>query len=142
MKLLEYQKLENFLIENQSIRYGAYVCSCGYAYFIEPCGLPYEESDCPNCGKRIGGINHNLIERKGHYRVFLNEAQKNNVKNKINGILLNEYKKLIENELKFKKGFIQISSLNYINNDNNVRNLSLISYRFLNFIYFSKPLSF
>jgi len=45
MKLLEYQKLENFLIENQSIRYGAYVCSCGYAYFIEPCGLPYEESD-------------------------------------------------------------------------------------------------
>ena len=142
MKLEGLQRLENFLKENKSIKNGAYVCSCGYAYFIDPCGLPNEESICPNCKEKIGGTNHNLIEREGHYRVYLNEKQKAEVEKisyigKVNGILIKNYKKLIEDELKFKKGFIQTESIIYNNNENKVRNLSLISYRLLNFVYFS-----
>ena len=104
--------------------------------------MPDVESICPNCKEKIGGTNHNLIEREGHYRVYLDEKQKKEVEKisyigKVNGILINDYKKIIEDKLKFKKGFIQSESIIYNNNENKVRNLSLISYRLLNFIYYS-----
>ena len=39
-------------------------CSCGYYYFIGNCGRPSEETSCPECKKKIGGINHNYAASK------------------------------------------------------------------------------
>lgn len=37
-----------------------YRCPCGYLYWIGDCGKAMEVSDCPICGKQIGGRNHKL----------------------------------------------------------------------------------
>ena len=35
-----------------------YQCPNGHAYTIGECGLPMEESKCPECGEKIGGRDH------------------------------------------------------------------------------------
>ena len=35
-----------------------YQCPNGHAYTIGECGLPMEESRCPECGEKIGGRDH------------------------------------------------------------------------------------
>ena len=86
-KIEGFQKLENFLKENKNTRFGAYVCSCGFAYFIEQCGLQNEEIICPICKKKIGGVKHKLIEKKKKYRVYKDKKKKKNIEKnkKING---------------------------------------------------------
>jgi len=39
-----------------------YKCSCEHQFFIGECGKAMEESKCNNCGKLIGGQNHDLNE--------------------------------------------------------------------------------
>ena len=49
---------------------GCYVCSCGNYYPIPPCGFPTEESFCYVCHEKIGGLNHKLVKREGHMRIY------------------------------------------------------------------------
>jgi hypothetical protein len=60
-----------------------------------------EEKKC-ECGQNIGGNNETLVERENHFALYYDEEQKNHIEsgkdnksnnsNKINGMLLNEFK--------------------------------------------------
>jgi hypothetical protein len=51
-----------------------YICSCGYIYYVENCGKPMEVAYCPQCKQKIGGLEHSLVERKGHEVLDLQRA--------------------------------------------------------------------
>ena len=101
-----YYDIKSDLELHNNPNYGCYICSCYYFYTIAPCGLPNQIFKCPNCGKDIGGEGHKLIEREGHFRIYLNEGQKLNVEkrsyyNPFKSMLLKDFKKklLIKNYL-------------------------------------------
>ena len=54
------------------LKYGSYICSCGYNYSVGECTFPTVISTCPICGEKIGGEHHILFKRVGHMRIFLN----------------------------------------------------------------------
>ena len=70
-----YYEIENHL-RTQPSSNTIYICSCGKYYNVRQCGFPIIKSKCVKCNLDIGGINHKLVRREGHYRIFLNrEAQ-------------------------------------------------------------------
>ena len=75
-----YYAIKNNLESFNDPSYGCYICSCNEFYNIDPCGLPNQTFKCSNCGQDIGGENHKLIERENHYRIYLNEGQKSQLK--------------------------------------------------------------
>ena len=133
---------------------GAYVCSCGLYYEIGPCGFPNASSECLNCKQKIGYAPkpkdlegcHGFVFRKGHYRIFKDEAQKkkefdeygDNDKN-IPNMLLNDYKKDIIDPIieKSKFGISKVSKIIFENAQQPVRKISQIGFRLLNFILYS-----
>ena len=142
--LIQFSKdLEQHLISTNHTSPGAYVCSCGYFYTVDECSLPTRISPCPICGLPIGGENHKLVERNGHFRVFYNQAQVDNITHrsyykKMNYMLLSQYKNLVEEEK--RKEVIGVKFVNkdfFLKRDKEVRGLSNISYRILNFIFYS-----
>ena len=92
----------------------------------------------------IGGTGHKLVKRDGHIRIYLNEEQRKEVSNRsyyipFHSKLLNEYKSEVEN-LKMNdtfKGFRRVNIEYFRSNEKEVRNLNNISYRLLNFIFYS-----
>ena len=136
---------------------GCYVCSCGYYYTIDPCGFPTrgKTMNCPSCQQLIGfgekkinkgEKNHGMVLRPGHFRIFKNLQQKNeemkrfddpdeNIPNKT----LEEYKKDIIEPLinKSSRGINVVSKNIHLNLDKNVRRLSRIGFRLLNFILYN-----
>ena len=166
--LLDDIKVNNyFLVENhlntKADNVGAYVCSCGTYYSIDPCGFPMEESKCANCGlptgkgelpPNIGKRKHGFALRKDHFRIFkdLNSkkaqfdrygSDKDEPKNSDNddnipNMLLEDYKKIIE-EITNKKiyGVNRPQKESFLNPNHKVRNLSVIGYRLLNYIIYS-----
>ena len=142
-RILSFKHLEEFLTRTNDHKQGAYICSCGFFYSIPPCGLPTEISKCPNCKKEIGGSSHKLIEREGHIRIYLNEEQKKNVEKRsyykpFKSKFLPEYKKEIEDLKNIEnKGFKKVNLDFFLSEEKEVRKLSKISYRLLNFIFYS-----
>ena len=55
-----------------------YQCPNGHAYTIGECGLPMEESICPECKEKIGGRDH--IPLKSNRMVDFDKDVKNNIK--------------------------------------------------------------
>ena len=131
------------------LSYGAYLCSCGYHYSVANCTFPTVISKCPICGEKIGGTEHKLIRRPGHIRIFLNEDSRKTkfspsyADKTMPNMLLDEFYnnivlKSASDELRYidrkyaigcdKKDFLKIE---------NVRGLSPISFRIVNFILFS-----
>eukprot|EP01130_Rhizamoeba_saxonica_P005883 TRINITY_DN2328_c0_g2_i1.p1 TRINITY_DN2328_c0_g2~~TRINITY_DN2328_c0_g2_i1.p1 ORF type:complete len:3185 (-),score=755.13 TRINITY_DN2328_c0_g2_i1:18-8699(-) len=39
---------------------GWYECPNGHTYYVSECGRPTQEYECPSCGAKIGGLDHNL----------------------------------------------------------------------------------
>ena len=137
-------------------KHGCYVCSCGYYYEVQPCGYPSRPntSICPICGLNIGWaeipgkghIDHGLVLREGHYRIYRDIIQKVNCENRygdtdenIPNKTLDSYKRdVIEPILKKSKFGLNIVSKDFfLKTNKNVRNLSEISFRLLNFITYS-----
>ena len=136
-------------------RMGCYVCDCGCYYAIEPCGFPDKRSkmNCRMCHQPIGyapkpyddggSPNHGMVLREGHYRIFKNEEVKNaqmsrfgeNDKN-IPNLIFEDYIKKIIDPIKKKNavGFNQISKDFFEKQDKEIRKLSDIGYRLLNYI--------
>ena len=135
-------------------RHGCYVCSCGYYYDIDPCGFPTKNRTfkCPVCELKIGWgpkkikkgeETHGMVIRPGHYRIFKDQKQKigqmkvfDEVDENIPNLLLEDYIKQVIDPIR-KKSFFGFNAVlkNYFKNKNkNVRNLSEIGYRLLNFI--------
>ena len=46
-----------------SCSYHWYQCPNGHSYFIEHCGQAMEESTCTECGEKVGGGHHQLLEK-------------------------------------------------------------------------------
>ena len=143
-KIKSYYDIKSDLEFNNNPSNGCYLCSCGYFYTIEPCGLPNQIFKCPNCNNDIGGEGHKLVEREGHIRIYLNEAQKYNVEHRsyykpFKSMLLKDFKKdVIDKELnKDSKGFNKILEKEFLDNNTGVENIEKITYRFLNFVLFS-----
>ena len=139
-----YYEIKADLERHNNPKYGCYICSCNQFYCIEPCGLPNEIFNCTNCNQKVGGENHTLIEREGHFRIYLNEEQRAFVENKrnfhkFNSMLLKDFKReFIDKEfLNNTKGFSLLLTNEFNDEDKNIRNLNHITYRFLNFILFA-----
>ena len=134
---------------------GCYVCSCGFYYNIEPCGFPTEgyTFGCPICSKPlgygkkkidIGPKNHGMERRKGHLRIFKNEKQKKIQMEKfgdhdlnIPNMILKDYKReIIDLINENSAGFNEISKKFFENQNKNIRKLSIIGYRLLNYIIY------
>ena len=124
---------------SQKSKDAIYKCSCHDWYFINrttQCGFPAQTSKCRNCGQQIGGENHKLVEREGHVRV-LNETQRPQ-NYEVPFILLVDLMKEVEKERKKQiKGLKRVKKNFYLDNDKKVRNISIVTYRILNFIFFS-----
>ena len=153
-----YYLIEKHLIkDNLPWNIGAYVCSCGLYYSIAPCGIPYIEGKCTNCGKPIGGGkhppgvkgSHGFAHVPGHYRIFKNVEQKNYTfsmygdnDQSIPNMMIDDYKKLKIDPIlnKEKYGIYKVSKFTFEANEiiyQKVRNLSSVGYRLLNFILYS-----
>ena len=133
---------------------GCYVCSCGFYYFIDPCGFPTTNRsfNCPECGKKCGwdkkkvpggASNHGMVVRPGHYRIFKNQEQKvsqmsrwhdpeENIPNKLLDVYIKEVIDPIRKQSSF--GFNIVERDYFERKDKKVRKLSNIGYRLLNFI--------
>ena len=129
---------------------GAYVCPCGLYYDIGPCGFTNETSKCANCGQNIGNEphagGHTLAKRKGHYRIFKDQAQKNGEMSKYGdtdertpNMLLADYKAKVIDPIieKNKFGISKIKQNIFENVNQKVRKLSIVGYRLLNFVLYS-----
>ncbi|KAF9584715.1 hypothetical protein BGW38_005439, partial [Lunasporangiospora selenospora] len=58
------EKMEIFKIMSASLRGNGhwYMCPNGHTYVIGECGMAMQESQCPECGARIGGGSHELLQ--------------------------------------------------------------------------------
>ena len=143
LKVKTFDIIKKNLIK-EPLKYGAFVCSCGYHYSISKCTFPTMEMECPICKKIIGGKKHILVRRKGHIRIFFDEQSKNIKLNHsysdkdVPYKYLNDY----ENEVKQEKNIL-IKGIKPIDIDffkkkeENYRGIKDITYRFLNFILYS-----
>ena len=139
-----YYEIKRDLETKNNPSCGCYICSCNQSYFIDPCGLPNQTFKCLNCREDVGGENHILVEREGHFRVYLNEAQQKSVearsyypkKTPIKSMILKDFKKnVVEKEFsQITQGFCNLMDLE---DTKNIRNLENFTFSFLNFILFS-----
>ena len=137
---------------------GAYVCSCGKYYSVEPCGFTNKPLKCLNCNLPIGNIegakSGNMVKREGHYRIFKNQQEKGEEMIRYNeetevhikftdetipNMFFEEYENkfiapIIE---KSKMGISKIRENIFLDSKQIVRHLSIVGYRLLNFILYS-----
>ena len=151
--LANFYLLENHL-NSKTADHGAYVCSCGCYYEIDPCGFPTESFECLNCKKLIGGMEkkpeekgyHKMIIREGHLRIFKNIEDKKQEFDRfkdtdelIPNMLLSEYEEKYITPLLNKNncGIPKIDKITFIQKNKKIRKLSQVGYRLLNFIFYS-----
>ena len=143
--ITSYYEIESFIKTYNSPKHGAYICSCGQWYSVNPCGLPMVKGICASCKLPIGGEKHVPVIREGHFRIFKDEAEKETVLNygynnrklmkwKLLSEFKNEVDKLINEE---KIGIIKVSCDFFKKENKNIRNLSQVSYRVLQFVVYS-----
>ena len=156
LHLITLKHVQNHFAEYKS-NYGCYVCSCGYYYCLLPCGFPYEGHTfkCLECQElcgwgprkvKGGHPKHGMQIRKGYYRIFKNKKEKDaefgrygDLEENYPNLLYDDYiKEIIEPKRKnCGFGFNDIDRFNFEDQQKNVRNLSNIGYRLLNFISYS-----
>ena len=139
-----YYEIDKHL-KNQPSNNAIYICSCGKCYNVPPCGFPTEKSNCVKCNLAIGGKNHKLVKREGHYRIFLDEESKEKEFSKsyadksIPYKYLNDFKiEVIDPLLNIPSKGIGKMTKEIINETgNNIRNINELTFRILNFILYS-----
>ena len=138
-----YKEIEEHL-RNQPSNFGIYICSCGKYYMVRPCGFPTVTSNCPKCGLIIGGTNHKLYRRPGHFRLIFDEQAKINIidhgyDRDMPYMLLRDFKReKIEPLLNIPYRGIGKISKEIINKGGfNIRNINELSFRIMNFIIYS-----
>ena len=146
--LNQFEEINKYL-KTKEVNEGAYVCSCGFFYYIEPCGFPTEIINCPTCGEKIGGEHNKLFRREGHMRIFIDEkARKSQLDisyadKEMPNMLLDEYKKFIDNKeslcIQKEQMTDLINKKQFINDYLNLsrRNIDNLTFRVLNFILYS-----
>ena len=154
----EYIRSYNDLLEKlpKKLDIGYYICKdCGFLYEVEYCTYPMKTNTCPN-NHTIGGTQH--VCYKKDIRVFLDKKSNEDFKKNWDDLYpkyqwhnykdwqpsfihktLEEFKRdYIDQYLsKKQKGIISEFRYNDFENNIQVRNLSNIAYRLLNFILYS-----
>ena len=143
LKIQSFYEIKQ-LLEQDHNKYGAYLCSCGYHYSIDKCTFPRVILKCPICGQLIGGSKGILVRREGHIRIFYDEEsrriklKKKNADKDIPNKLLKELEEEIETDKKqLFKGLKLIDKNTFLKEEENIREMDAITYRFLNFILYS-----
>ena len=131
MKIKSGEEIQKYL--NSGAVDAVYMCSCNYWYVIGNCGLPMERNYCRNCGQAIGGNNHRLLARPGHFRI-IRDNEINDGTKKYLSVLMKEVEQ--EKNSHFT-GFKKVRYDFFIDQNKNVRNMSNITYRILSFIFYS-----
>ena len=138
-----FPQIKKFLLSTNDPSQGAYICSCGYWYNIEPCGLPAVEDVCPTCNQKIGGTRHRLVQRPNHFRIYKDQAQRTSVERRsyyghVDGMLLADFEvKVNQERAKEDIGYVKCDYLFFKDNLKVVRNIDIITYRILNFIFYN-----
>ena len=138
IKIESGEKIKKYFEENEGL--GVYMCSCNDFYIVENCGKPTEQIDCPNCGQKIGGKNHFMVKRPGHFRIVNNEEKRKEMEDNKYGEckFLNKLMEEVEIEKNTHfKGFKKVKYKFFIKKNKNVRNMNNITYRILSFIFYS-----
>ena len=146
--LNSYYALKELMPITNENELGFYICSCGQYYTLGKCTCPAHQFNCQNCGLIIGGIGHYLEEREDHFRLYLNKDKFNEnvfardevISNKIPYMFFDEYKKkYIDKYLKTEPTGINKEDISFfIERKNfNIRNMSELTFRILNFILYS-----
>ena len=142
-QISSYYEIEEHL-RNQNPKFAIYMCSCGKYYTVRPCGFPVDTSKCQKCGEIIGGTNHKLYEREGHFRIILDEKAKVNIidngfDKKMKYMLLKDFKKEKIDPLlnKAYKGIGKISREIINKTGYKIRNIDELPFRLMNFIIYS-----
>ena len=143
-----YEIIKENLIK-APLTYGAYICSCGYHYSVGNCTFPTVISKCPICREDIGGTNHKLVRRTGHMRIFLN-AENRKTKLDIsyadkgmNNMLLDDfYNNVVLKQSDREHKYVDFKRAMGCNKEDflkreNIRDLTQIPYRIINFVLFS-----
>ena len=93
--IIEHEEID--LIKNIGTTW--YKCPKGHFYAVGECGRPMEESICPECHSKIGGLNH--IPSSRNEQVNFEFGGTNNIRNDNNNqmknILLNQDENAYEN---------------------------------------------
>ena len=137
---------------------GYYTCSCGFYYSIGPPGFPTQGFifECPECKEFIGygrkkipnkgALNHGMVLRPGHYRIFKDAQQKREQMNLYDEIdenipnkTLEEYRKEVIQPILDNSdfGINKISKYLFLKKDKSIRRMSQITYRLLNFLIYN-----
>ena len=138
LKIQSFYEIKKILDANPS-NIDAYLCSCGYHYFIDKCSLSTNEFNCPICKNLLGGTNYNLVRREGHIRIFYDEESRSrNLNKNIPNKLLFELQKEINSEKeKLEKGMEPCEKDFFLKSHEKIRDMKEITFRFLNFIFYS-----
>jgi len=131
----------------QRVDTGYYVCPCGQYYSLKDCTFPWVILKCSNCNEDIGGQGHVLLDKKDHFRVFLdqkhfeeNSTYKYKMEHyKVPYLFLEDYKKkYIDQYLTVQpKGIEKCDILLFIERRKKIRVLNELPYRILSFILYS-----
>ena len=135
-KMFTYERaVEHFTIFSGT-KPGFYMCNrCNHYYNIDNCSNPNQIYNCNGCGQQIGGENSRLLD--GSRRIYRNENERNLFPH-LYGITLAQFElEVREDEKSENPGLRQINLSDFKNNYKKVRNLNNISYRILNFIFYS-----
>jgi len=139
---------------------GCYVCLCKNGFYHSvPTDFPgFDERNkkCPNCTKEIGSKYSEdedikkivIVKRENYFRIFkddeeIEKLRENEEKKKkldqINSMTLNEFKEKYIQKIIFnnEKGLPIIKKDFFKKKDKEIRNISQVSYRLLNYILYS-----
>ena len=161
---LYYQIKNHFKkIPNQ----GCYACLCNKGYYHSvPTGFPsFSEINmiCPNCKNPIGSTlkyleeiyldenkvklnkNYEAINRKNYFRIFKDRTEINRIEDKdkyyklkeLNYMTIDEFKAKYINLNKREERLNTVHKNDFKKENKKIRNLSQISYRLLNYIFYS-----
>lgn len=133
-----YYKLDK--INRYKQKFGYYICTCGYCYSIGQCTRPNEISNCPNCYRKIGGIDHKLFvdekEQTNHIRVYFN--RNDTLYPDIPYKYFDDYKREeFDKYLYLENRGVNKNEINIIQRYDMVRNMNELAFRILNFILYS-----
>ena len=136
-----YYEIEEHL-RTQPSNYGLYMCSCGQYYTVAPCGYPMQISNCTKCGSQIGGTNHILLKRPGHFRIILDEQAKIRIIDRgykdMSYMLLRDFKRERIDPLlnRPSQGIGKIGKEKINKTGFNIRNNNELSFRIMNFVIY------
>ena len=142
----EYQKSYNLLTRKleKNLYIGYYICKdCGFLYEVRPNTFPMKEDKCPN-GHIIGGLHHKCS--KQDIRVFKDIEEYNKLYNiwkepdwfgSFKFCTLNQFKaNYIDKNAaaKHKKGIDSNYIIDKLEENYNIRDINIITYKILNYI--------